>query len=142
MGIKSQILVGKELRREDDRWEASSASRGTMLHPAAPTLPDFGGPFGDFYRCICGLHRLQSHVMLTTKQKTILDLMRRGLRNAEIASALKMKERTVKYHVSRLFLQFDVTNRTELVGLLDEPAPFHAESSSYDQRGPGIRSRA
>lgn len=47
----------------------------------------------------------------------MLFLLSKGLRNAEIADQVDMTERTVKGYVSRLFLIFDVTNRTELVGL-------------------------
>jgi len=72
--------------------------------------------------------------MLTTQQKNILHLVRRGLGNAEIADVLKMRERTVKYHVGRLFLLFDVSNRTELAGLLNEP-PVHAQSGENPEQG-------
>jgi DNA-binding CsgD family transcriptional regulator len=53
---------------------------------------------------------------LNEKQRSILWLVCKGLRNAEAAEQLGLSERTVKGYISQLFLIFDVTNRTELVG--------------------------
>src|SRR5882672_3707413 len=53
---------------------------------------------------------------LNQRQRDVLFLLCKGLRNAEIAQQLKLSERTIKWYVSQLFLIFDVTNRTELVG--------------------------
>jgi DNA-binding NarL/FixJ family response regulator len=54
---------------------------------------------------------------LTDCHREILIYISKGLRNAEIGHQLNLTERTVKGYVSQLFLIFDVTNRTELVGL-------------------------
>ncbi len=48
----------------------------------------------------------------------VLELLCRGLRNAEIGCALGMSERSVKAYVTQLLLMFDVSNRTELVGMV------------------------
>jgi DNA-binding NarL/FixJ family response regulator len=61
---------------------------------------------------------LLSDKRLTPTHKAILLFMSKGLTNAEIASQLAMSNRSVKYHVSQLFLILDATNRTELVGRL------------------------
>jgi len=53
---------------------------------------------------------------LNKRQRDVLLLLCKGLRNAEAAQQLGLSERTVKWYVSELFLIFDVTNRTELVG--------------------------
>jgi DNA-binding NarL/FixJ family response regulator len=53
---------------------------------------------------------------LTPRRREILLFLCKGLHNAEIAQLLKLSERTVKGYISQLFLIFDVTNRTELVG--------------------------
>lgn len=50
--------------------------------------------------------------------RTVLQLLCKGLTNPEIARLMGIKERTVKYYVSQLFSMFEVTNRTELAGLL------------------------
>ena len=53
---------------------------------------------------------------LNERQRDVLFLLCKGLRNAEIAQQLRLSERTIKWYVSQLFLIFEVTNRTELVG--------------------------
>lgn len=57
---------------------------------------------------------------LNQPQSDVLQLVCKGLRNAEIARQLGISERTVKGYISQLFLIFDVTNRTELVGMTME----------------------
>jgi DNA-binding NarL/FixJ family response regulator len=53
----------------------------------------------------------------TKRHQEVLHLVSKGLRNAEIGHQLGLTERSVKGYVSQLLLIFDVTNRTELVGL-------------------------
>jgi DNA-binding NarL/FixJ family response regulator len=67
---------------------------------------------------------------LTYRQLTVLRLVCKGLRNSEIASHIGLAERTVKTYVKDLFLIFDVTNRTELAGLL----AAEAEGDSFEGR--------
>jgi len=54
---------------------------------------------------------------LGTRQRKVLLLVCRGLRNAEIAQELSVSERTVKAYIGQLFLVFNVSNRTELAVL-------------------------
>jgi DNA-binding NarL/FixJ family response regulator len=53
---------------------------------------------------------------LTPRRREVLLFACKGLRNSEISQLLRLSERTVKGYVSQLFLIFDVSNRTELVG--------------------------
>ena len=55
---------------------------------------------------------------LSDLHRQVLFLLSRGLRNSEVAHQLGKSERTIKSYVSQLLLVFDVTNRTELVGVL------------------------
>jgi len=48
---------------------------------------------------------------ITPKQQAILELLCKGLRNAEIGAVLGMSERNVKNYVGQLLLIFDATNR-------------------------------
>ncbi len=59
---------------------------------------------------------------LSPENAQLLRLVAKGLRNPEIEQATGMKRRTVRAHLSDLFRQFEVTNRTELVGVLVEIA--------------------
>jgi DNA-binding CsgD family transcriptional regulator len=55
---------------------------------------------------------------LSGRQREVLFLICKGLRNSEVAAQLSISERTVKWHASQLFSIYGVTNRTELVGTL------------------------
>ena len=55
---------------------------------------------------------------LTRRQEEVLLFLSKGLHNAEIGRQLGLSERAVKYYVSQLLLIFDVSNRTELAGLI------------------------
>lgn len=50
---------------------------------------------------------------LTQRQVSVLELVAKGLTNAEIASVLGISAGTVKTHVSAIITALDVTNRTE-----------------------------
>ena len=52
---------------------------------------------------------------LTDREREVLALLCRFKRNKEIASALNMGERTVKFHVSSLLHKAKVDTRSELV---------------------------
>lgn len=54
---------------------------------------------------------------LTKREQTILDMLAQGLRNREISDRLDITERTVKFHVSSLFIKLGAGNRTEAVRL-------------------------
>lgn len=54
---------------------------------------------------------------LTRRERTILDMLARGMRNREISERLEITERTVKFHVSSLFTKLGAGNRTEAVRL-------------------------
>ena len=50
---------------------------------------------------------------LTPRQREILALIARGRSNKEIAFALGIRERTVKFHVASLFERLGTSSRTE-----------------------------
>lgn len=54
---------------------------------------------------------------LSERQKLTLSLVLKGLRNDEIARVLGLSCSSVEWYLSQLFLIFEVTNRTELVGV-------------------------
>ena len=52
---------------------------------------------------------------LTPKQKEVMRMLMRNLRNAEIASSLGVSEATVKAHVSAILEKFECKSRREAV---------------------------
>jgi DNA-binding NarL/FixJ family response regulator len=59
--------------------------------------------------------QLQPDLCLTARENQILQLVLRRLSNKEIAGALQISERTVKFHVSNIFTKLQVGNRRELL---------------------------
>jgi DNA-binding NarL/FixJ family response regulator len=67
---------------------------------------------------------LYSHVTpLTQREAQLVNFLRNGLKNKEIARALGITEGTVKGHLTRLFRKVGVRNRFELAlfGLRNRP---------------------
>lgn len=54
---------------------------------------------------------------LTPREQEVLVLLAQGKTNKEIAHALTISERTVKFHVRSVFARLGATNRTEAVAL-------------------------
>ena len=54
-------------------------------------------------------------ITLTPRESSVLQHLARGRSNKQIAAALDVSERTVKFHVSTLFTKLGATNRTEAV---------------------------
>lgn len=54
-------------------------------------------------------------ITLSQRQREVMTLMSRGARNAEIAEALHVTEKTVKNHINRIFRELGVDGRVEAV---------------------------
>jgi DNA-binding NarL/FixJ family response regulator len=52
---------------------------------------------------------------LTPREQSVLEHLARGLGNKQIAAALGISERTVKFHVSSVFTKLGASNRTDAV---------------------------
>jgi DNA-binding CsgD family transcriptional regulator len=67
---------------------------------------------------------------LPNRQAEVVQLLSKGLRNQEIANVLGLSSRTVKATLSALYIRYDVTNRTELLGrLIEESSPLAADTA-------------
>lgn len=54
-----------------------------------------------------------SYESLTAREREVLALLARGLRNKEIASRLYVSERTVNFHLANIYQKLNVSGRTE-----------------------------
>ncbi|MBN3837510.1 helix-turn-helix transcriptional regulator, partial [Burkholderia sp. Ac-20344] len=60
-------------------------------------------------------NRAVPSVVLTPKERAILELLARNLSNKEIAVALAVGEETVKWHLKNLFGKLDASSRKHAV---------------------------
>jgi len=58
-------------------------------------------------------NHLCSESQLSKRENTVLNLIAKAMSNDEIADALYISTRTVKFHASSIFAKLDVKNRTE-----------------------------
>jgi DNA-binding NarL/FixJ family response regulator len=57
----------------------------------------------------------QSGLDLSRRETEVLEGLKEGLANKEIANKLNISESTVKFHVSKLFSKFKVDSRIQLM---------------------------
>ncbi|WP_238439034.1 response regulator transcription factor, partial [Frankia nepalensis] len=88
-----------------EAWNAGGA-RGA---PGAPATAN-GGPAGR--AAPRGDPALRRRIQrLSDRERQVLGAMARGATNQEIATALRVSERTVKAHVGSIFLKLEVRDR-------------------------------
>ncbi len=63
-------------------------------------------------------HHVLPQLLLTARESQILHLMIRRLSNVEIAEAIGISERTVRFHVSNIFSKLRVNDRRSLLATL------------------------
>jgi DNA-binding NarL/FixJ family response regulator len=89
------------------------AAGGSLLAPVAASTV-LGRVRGE-PRADAGASPSSTAPALTPRERAVLEQLARGLGNKQIAAALGISERTVKFHVSAVFTKLDATNRTEAV---------------------------
>ena len=71
--------------------------------------------------------QFHSRLPLTARENQVLQFMIRRLSNKEVAGALKISERTVRFHVSNIFAKLQVADRSHLLTVFEKlkhrPAP-------------------
>jgi DNA-binding NarL/FixJ family response regulator len=72
---------------------------------------------------------------LTEREQQILDLLLQGFSNQKIAVQLVLQEKTVKHHMTRIFLKLKATNRTEAALLWRKFRPFYLADHRPDVEG-------
>ena len=67
----------------------------------------------------------ETKTKVTDRERTVLQFLSQGATSHDIAEALTISERTVKFHIANIIRKLDTRNRTEAVavamirGLLD-----------------------
>jgi len=54
-------------------------------------------------------------MVLTPKEREVLQLLERNLSNKEIGLAMQVGEETIKWHMKNLFIKLDAGNRKQVV---------------------------
>ena len=67
---------------------------------------------------------------LTDREMSIVNLVRQGHKNKDVASTLCISEQTVKTHLNRIFRKLDVKNRTEMIGKITDMQNSESAASS------------
>jgi len=75
--------------------------------------------------CVRHLYRLRKQMAslsqtLTAREQDVMSMVTKGLANKEIAGALKISARTVKFHVSNILRKGNLSNRHDLI-ILKQP---------------------
>jgi ATP/maltotriose-dependent transcriptional regulator MalT len=95
-------LAEEEARAAYEGFRELGASRA--MDAAAETLRELGAATGA---------RPRSHGELTAREREVLDLLARGMSNAQVGQALFISEKTAGHHVSRILTKLGVRNRAE-----------------------------
>jgi DNA-binding NarL/FixJ family response regulator len=106
-GARGYLLKGAD-RAEIER-SVSAASRGEVVFSAAiaeRVLSFFASG---------GRRDAGPFATLTAREHEVLDLVARGLTNAEVARRLFLSDKTVRNHVSNVFAKLHVAGRAEAV---------------------------
>jgi DNA-binding NarL/FixJ family response regulator len=59
--------------------------------------------------------RISAHTILTEREKQVVELVCKGLKNKDIADKLFITETTIRHHLSSIFEKLKLTSRLELV---------------------------
>jgi ATP/maltotriose-dependent transcriptional regulator MalT len=114
---RAHLLYGEWLRRERRRIDARVQLRIAHDMLAAMGIEAFAerarrelAATGETAR----KRTVDTTLQLTAQEALIARLARDGLSNPEIGARLFISARTVKYHLSKVFLKLDITARTQL----------------------------
>jgi len=79
---------------------------------------------------------------LTSRERAVFDLIRKGLTNIEVAQQLGISASTVKAHTANIFKKLNVSNRTEAAGLefIPQATPTVCDPISRDAYDTGTPS--
>ncbi|MFE4373234.1 LuxR C-terminal-related transcriptional regulator [Streptomyces sp. NPDC056835] len=95
-------LVEAVRRVSDGTGYVSPGLSGALLRFMRATLPRH-------------LSAVPTHEPLTSRESEVLQLVRRGMANKEIARRLGLSEKTIKFHVSNVLSKAHMASRAQLI---------------------------
>jgi len=114
LGLLRAGVAGYLLKEE--RLETIAAAVRGVMRAEMPLSPKIASSIRRNLLGVGGILRGDSPLAdLTKREREVLELMTRGKTNAEIAQALVVTERTVKFHVGNIYSKLHVRSRTEAV---------------------------
>ena len=103
------VLSHRELSFHSQQWQQLTSDQPATAKPPHNMSPR---------AALATTTQDPSPHVLNKRRRDVLDLLCRGLTNAEIGQQLGIGSRTVKWYVSQLLVKYEATNRTELVGIV------------------------
>lgn len=97
--------AGTYVERCDRELKATGLDPGAVPDPSDPVLAALGGP----------------RVQLTAQEQAVAELVAGGATNKETARALFLAEKTVQYHLTRIYGKLGVRSRSELAARYRDP---------------------
>lgn len=65
----------------------------------------------------CNISKLKKNVILSRREKEVIDWLKQGKSSWEISAVLKISERTVNFHVANIMQKLGVVNRAQAVAV-------------------------
>lgn len=97
-------------------------SRNHVLLEHEPAWQDFQGAVREFTGIARADARRPGQASLTRSERRILDLLRAGKSNAQIAAEVFVSEKTVRNHLSSVYRKLGVSSRTQAIVLAGSSA--------------------
>ena len=112
-------VVIRNLLERQYEWRFFSGDRAGLPHPEtvvpSDRIPDWESPSKIEQNLAEVIAAKPKAIVLTEREKEVLDLLARGLSNVEIGKKLHRSPRTIEKHVSSLLRKTETSNRAELI---------------------------
>lgn len=105
------------LVHSDDPEEELVAAVRRAIDGSGYVSPGLSGALLKLTRAILPRHLsvVPTHAPLTSRESEVLQLVRKGMANKEIARRLGLSEKTIKFHVSNLLSKAHMASRAQLI---------------------------
>ncbi|MFE0136437.1 LuxR C-terminal-related transcriptional regulator [Streptomyces sp. NPDC059037] len=112
----TQVNVGALVHSDDPEEELVEAVRRAG-EGTGYVSPGLSGALLRFVRATLPrpLTVVPTHAPLTSRESEVLQLVRRGMANKEIARRLGLSEKTIKFHVSNVLAKAHMASRAQLI---------------------------